>query len=263
MEDIKDLQQELLILVGYFHDICMRNDIQYSLHAGTLLGAVREKGFIPWDDDIDLTLTRAEFEKLRKVLKNADLGPELAYDETSRYPRLLMKRENKPLVWADIFIYDYISQNKIARRTKLALLYFFVLFCRTEDERRRSNQYALHHGVKKLVMNAVMLFGGLFPLAFRHQLSHWAMQQFGGKRTHIHRSNDQQHAIRLTLPKEVMEKYELIDFLGQELMISTRWHEILLNAYGEDYMTPKKQKADAIHLPAYEEKRQFYINKYF
>lgn len=263
MEDIKMLQEELLVVLVRFHELCIQNDIRYSLHAGTLLGAVREKGFIPWDDDIDLTVTREQFEKLRVVLKTTDLGDEFAYDETSRYPRLLMKREGRPLVWADIFIYDYISQNKLARKIKMALLYFFVLFCRTKDEQKRSNRYGLHRGLKKLIMNMIMSFGNLFPLSFRHRLSHIAMQTFPGKRTHIHRSNDQQHAIKLTLPKEVMEEYQYIDFLGHELMISARWHDILQNAYGNDYMTPKKQKADEDHLPAYEEKRQYYINKYF
>ena len=54
----KELHKEMLLLLKRFDELCTANDIKYSLHAGTLLGAVREKGFIPWDDDIDVTVTR-------------------------------------------------------------------------------------------------------------------------------------------------------------------------------------------------------------
>ena len=103
--DLAVIHEELLILLQRLHEICLENDIRYSLHGGTLLGAVREKGFIPWDDDADITLTRGEFEKLRKVLRNMDLGKEFRFDEDSRYPKFVMKREGKPPVWTDIFIY--------------------------------------------------------------------------------------------------------------------------------------------------------------
>lgn len=261
--NLQELHEELLVLMTRFHQICVENGIQYSLHAGTLLGAVREKGFIPWDDDVDLTLTRTEFEKLKKVLQNGDFGPEIAYDETSRYPRFVMKREGKPVVWADIFIYDYISQNKYARKLKLMIIYFFVLFCRTKEDQRLSNIHGLYHGPKKWVMNFIVALGNLFPLPFRLKLATWSMQLFPGKRTHIHRSNDQYRAIKLTLPKEVMDSYENIDFLGQQLMVSTRWHDILVNAYGESYMTPRKDKPEEMHALAFETEQKFFIDTYF
>ena len=78
---IKEIQEELLILLKKFHSICMENGIKYSLYAGTLIGAVREKGFIPWDDDVDISFTRAEYEKFRKVITEADLGEELRFSD--------------------------------------------------------------------------------------------------------------------------------------------------------------------------------------
>ena len=67
---MEELHKHLLILLKDFHQLCMDNDIKYSLHGGTLLGAIREKGFIPWDDDLDVTMTRPEYEKFKYFMQN-------------------------------------------------------------------------------------------------------------------------------------------------------------------------------------------------
>lgn len=59
-DELKSIQLDILL---DFHDFCMENDINYSLAAGTLIGAVRHKGFIPWDDDIDVYLLREDYNK--------------------------------------------------------------------------------------------------------------------------------------------------------------------------------------------------------
>ncbi len=62
--DLKRIQLELL---GEFRRLCEENSIPYILYGGTLLGAVRHRGYIPWDDDIDVALPREEFEKFMSI----------------------------------------------------------------------------------------------------------------------------------------------------------------------------------------------------
>lgn len=67
---MNDLKKVLLQMLKWFHDFCVEHDITYYALGGTLLGAVRHKGFIPWDDDIDLGLPREDYNRLIKTMEN-------------------------------------------------------------------------------------------------------------------------------------------------------------------------------------------------
>ena len=60
---LKDLQQVSLELLVDVHEFCVNNNIRYSIAYGTLIGALRHKGFIPWDDDVDLMMPRPDYER--------------------------------------------------------------------------------------------------------------------------------------------------------------------------------------------------------
>lgn len=65
------LKKKLLNMLSWFHEICVDNGITYYALGGTLLGAVRHNGFIPWDDDIDIGLPRDDYNCLKKIMENS------------------------------------------------------------------------------------------------------------------------------------------------------------------------------------------------
>ena len=86
------LQKNLFNLLVEFDDICKKYDIHYFLAAGTALGAVRHHRFLPWDDDMDLYITRDNWNKLRNVLETEEnvlpKGRSFVYHENTKYSQL-------------------------------------------------------------------------------------------------------------------------------------------------------------------------------
>lgn len=66
-EEVKNRELEML---AYIDKVCRENNIKYFVCGGTLIGAVRHHGFIPWDDDIDINMPRPDYEKLKKIINN-------------------------------------------------------------------------------------------------------------------------------------------------------------------------------------------------
>jgi len=68
-DELRAMQMCLLDMLVEIDRICKKHDIKYSIDGGTLIGAVRNKGFLPWDDDLDIAVDRSEYEKLREACK--------------------------------------------------------------------------------------------------------------------------------------------------------------------------------------------------
>lgn len=132
MKQITDKQELRLIQLGildYIHSFCSQNGIKYSLAFGTLLGAVRHKGYIPWDDDIDICMPRADYERFLCLfnnngiyeLKDRSLSKKYYYTFAKVIDnRTLVKEEARDKysigVWVDVFPIDYVTDNIKTRK---------------------------------------------------------------------------------------------------------------------------------------------------
>ncbi len=88
--DIKKIQKIELDILLEFHKICKKHDIKYQLFAGTLIGAVRHKGFIPWDDDIDVCMLRSEYNRFLAVVED-ELSSEYFFQTYETDPNYINK----------------------------------------------------------------------------------------------------------------------------------------------------------------------------
>lgn len=109
-------------LLGEFDTLCKQNNIHYWINFGTLIGAIRHGGFIPWDDDTDLGIMRDDLEKLLKILEqDKRYKITIVYDHFvhCRQVRFLYNEENIPC-FLDLFIYDWApsSDNKYAEQQR-------------------------------------------------------------------------------------------------------------------------------------------------
>lgn len=81
---IEELHQKELELLEAFDAFCSEHGLRYSLTAGTLLGAIRHKGFIPWDDDIDVCMPRPDYDRLATLAGELPAGLRLVGPENAR-----------------------------------------------------------------------------------------------------------------------------------------------------------------------------------
>lgn len=107
--DLRTYQLGNVKLLKKFIEICKKNKLTYFLQSGTLLGAVRHQGFVPWDDDTDIAMFRDDIKKLRKILeKDKDYRLALVYDYFVKSRQLRFRTTNpENPCFIDVYIYDY------------------------------------------------------------------------------------------------------------------------------------------------------------
>ena len=71
-EEFRQMQLLQLDMLVELDRVCRENNINYTIFGGTLLGAVRHKGYIPWDDDLDIWMPRKDYEKLEQIMNQED-----------------------------------------------------------------------------------------------------------------------------------------------------------------------------------------------
>lgn len=229
----KQIFNKLLEILCVFDELCNENNIQYSLYGGTLLGAVREHSFIPWDDDADVIMTRANYKCLESVLR----------DTQSKYViRGNIKKQfcevGDPHFWIDIFVCDYISDNFFSQKAKQYLLTLLDIMYRNQKSMKLSNlkQYSW---IKRLGYRIAFAIGCIIPKNWTVKLYGYVSEKcFLGKREKLFRSNDQYMGRKLIFPAQWMERFRKIDFVNKRVLIIEEWDRLLIQSYGEDYMIP-------------------------
>jgi lipopolysaccharide cholinephosphotransferase len=123
---LNSIQEKLFYMLKWFHEYCMREGIQYYAIGGTMIGAIRHQGFIPWDDDIDIAIPRGDYNKLIRTFTNIIDGyvlespysgnPDFLYSYAKLYDTstTLVERTRVPCkrgVYIDVFPLDGIGNN--------------------------------------------------------------------------------------------------------------------------------------------------------
>ena len=245
-EELKDLQAKELLLLKELRRICEDNNITYFLAYGTLLGAVRHKGFIPWDDDVDVCMNYPDYMKFKEACKS-QLGSDffLQTDETDpnaglSYCKLRLNgttlivdhsvdRDMHHGINIDIYPVYNVPDNGFQRKLQLAAAAVYMLF--------EVGQVPENHGGFAAAVSRILLKS--FCSDTRTKLKnkcHRYMAKFEGKPT-------KQKAMlfgnlnycRRLYPAEMFKNSVEMIFEGENFSVPAGYELFLKSFYG-DYM---------------------------
>lgn len=253
-EDKKKLQLEMLSILKKIDEVCKMNDIKYTLAYGTALGAVRHKGFIPWDDDADISMLWEDYKKFIKIWKKENLDEIYflqSYKTEKKYPMLYTKIRSKTVearekifegldmqetAWVDIFPVINASNNKFLEKLqwKLVLIANFInhkhyYLNANEFVRKNHNHLKLKRVMFRIVPDFICkgVVTLLLNVAGSFKKTNNVVE-VGAYETVLHKTKS-----------KFFEESEYVKFENEELLLTKEWDEYLTFVYG-DYMTPKK-----------------------
>ena len=256
---IKEIQRVNYEIIKYVDNICRKEGIEYFLAYGSLLGAVREQGFISWDDDMDIWMKRKDYEKFLKIIskyvdnrfffQNYDTDPLFPVPELSRIcvnGTLDWEKTRTNLVfhkglYFDIFPLDFSSNDSeyvISKMRKLRLLHQLVYAHATD--------YKPSKTIKGYVYRLL-----LDVLPYKKLLRKINSIMHDNKDENLEELIS--YACQYPLEKGIFESkwFEKVVYKKFEdllLPCPEKYDLILKRIYGLDYMTPIKTKASEKHV---------------
>lgn len=250
LNEQKKLMTEML---DYIHKICVKNNINYTLVGGSLIGAIRHKGIIPWDDDIDIGLTNKEFNKLIELLKTNKSKYKLLYIDSKNYLYPFAKLvdtstvliEKKILeiddygVYVDIFEYNNFPNSKLIGWLHYQKIKFYkILLGRCSLKKNEGNLIkrgigfiAKKIGIKKLLNKYNKLNRKYNKKNCDYLIINWTAY---GLKNEIQK-------------KEYFNKYKIVKFEGIRAMITNNYHEVLNTTFGDYMKLPPVEKRISHH----------------
>lgn len=253
---IKEIQEKNLEILTMFDNLCQKLNLTYTLSSGTLLGAVRHKGFIPWDDDIDIAMPREDYNQLIKSAnENLPKGYFLDHYSTNKHcinwfakikdlnttwidNVIGFKEKFKPCLSLDIFPIDRIEslESFKKRKRKLRILnalrnhYFFKAPCSSKTQKV----------VAKTILLPIARIIGLKNINKMHDKILKSCNS--GNLT----TGDSLKYNKI-MPYSIFETFTEINFEDKKLKAISNYEEYLKAIYG-DYMTLPPPEQRKIHL---------------
>ena len=248
----KKVHALLLNLLFRFQQLCEKGQIDYYATGGTLLGAVRHGGFIPWDDDIDVIIRREDYERLLSFFeKNMPRGYCLVSPEKNRcyyqeYPKFCYLDENGEAseICVDIFVFDKTDiKRKFKRKIQNALKKFFYHVKRFKAKKELTGKSA---SAKRAAVTFIFRFlSSVMPFGFINRCLFKIMTADKNKKSGYVTNWGSCYSFEKSTFKsaDVCEKSFKMPFECLEINVPTGWKTYLEITYGKDYMTiPPKEK---------------------